>query len=144
MSYTTFEYSNVQADSSVNTTNPYVNLRFDVKNTGKVAADEVAQIYLLSTEEHQPIRPIQLQGFARVSLLPGESKTINAKIYTEQFGSYTNDGKRQWNIQPGEYLLMVGSSSQDIRLQETVRLEGNPVAKPLREYYFSECTVQGK
>lgn len=144
LSYTTFEYSNVQADSSVNTTNPYVNLRFDVKNTGKVAADEVAQIYLLSTEEHQPIRPIQLQGFARVSLLPGESKTINAKIYTEQFGYYTNDGKRQWNIQPGEYLLMVGSSSQDIRLQETVRLEGNPVAKPLREYYFSECTVQGK
>ena len=144
LSYTTFEYSNVQADPSVNTTVPYVNLRFDVENTGKVAADEVAQIYLLATEGHHPIRPIQLQGFVRVSLQPYERKTIHAKIYTEQFGYYSNDGQRQWNVSPGEYLLMVGSSSQDIRLQETVTLDGETFTKPLRTHYFSECTVQDK
>ena len=144
LSYATFEYSNVQADPSVSTTAPYVNLRFEVKNTGKMAADEVAQIYLLATEGHHPIRPIQLQGFVRVSLQPYELKTIHAKIYTEQFGYYSNDGQRQWNVSPGEYLLMVGSSSQDIRLQETVTLDGETFTKPLRTHYFSECTVQDK
>ena len=109
-----------------------------------MAADEIVQIYLSPTSEDQHIRPQQLQGFARVSLQPGETKTVKVTLYTDQFGYYSNNGVRQWNIQPGKFIIKVGASSQDIRLQETVRLEGNPVAKPLREYYFSECTVQGK
>ena len=144
LSYTTFKYDNVKVDRKVSTSAPYVNLSFEVENTGQVAADEVAQIYLMRTDDSQPIRPIQLQGFARVSLKAGECKTVTARIYTEQFGYYTNDGKRQWNIQPGEYILMVGSSSQDARLQERITLDGKTVVKPLREYYFSECTVQDK
>ena len=144
LSYTTFKYDNVKVDRKVSTSAPYVNLSFEVENTGQVAADEVAQIYLMRTDDSQPIRPIQLQGFTRVSLKAGECKTVTARIYTEQFGYYTNDGKRQWNIQPGEYILMVGSSSQDARLQERITLDGKTVVKPLREYYFSECTVQDK
>ena len=142
LSYSTFEYSNSKADATVSTKAPFVNVSFQVKNTGTMAADEVAQIYLLQTEGHQAIRPIQLQGFARLSLQPGESKTVHAKLYTEQFGYYTNNGKRQWNVAPGEYLIMVGSSSTDARLQETVTLEGDVVTKPLREYYFSETTIE--
>ena len=142
LSYSTFEYSNSKADATVSTKAPFVNVSFQVKNTGTMAADEVAQIYLLQTEGHQAIRPIQLQGFARLSLQPGESKTVHAKLYTEQFGYYTNNGKRQWNVAPGEYLIMVGSSSTDVRLQETVTLEGDVVTKPLREYYFSETTIE--
>ena len=138
LSYSTFEYSNSKADATVSTKAPFVNVSFQVKNTGTMAADEVAQIYLLPTEGHQPIRPIQLQGFARLSLQPGESKTVHAKLYTEQFGYYTNEGQRQWNVAPGKYVIMVGSSSTDVRLQETVTLEGDVVTKPLREYYFSE------
>jgi beta-glucosidase len=144
LSYTTFKYDNVKVDRKVSTNAPYVNLSFEVENTGQVAADEVAQIYLMRTDDSQPIRPIQLQGFARVSLKAGECKTVTARIYTEQFGYYTHEGKRQWNIQPGEYILMVGSSSQDARLQERITLDGKTVVKPLREYYFSECTVQDK
>ena len=82
------------------------------------------------------------QGFARVSLQPCESKTVRVKLYTEQFGYYSHEGQRQWNIQPGRYVVKVGSSSADIRLQETIALNGEPVSKPLREYYFSESSVE--
>ena len=138
LTYTTFEYSNLQTDKEASTADQSISLSFEVKNTGKMAATEVAQIYLSPTNDNQQIRPVQLQGFARVELQPGESKTVRVKLYTEQFGYYSNNGQRQWNIQPGEFVIKVGSSSADIKLQETVTLKGKTVTKPLREYYFSE------
>ncbi len=142
LSYTTFEYQNLKADAEVSTASETVDLSFEVKNTGKVAADEIAQIYLSPTSEDQHIRPQQLQGFARISLQPGETKTVKVKLYTDQFGYYTNTGARQWNIQPGKFIVKVGASSQDIRLQQEVALEGNLVAKPIRTHYFSEVSVE--
>ena len=139
LSYTTFEYANLEATTEVTTNDESFNLTFDVKNTGKVAADEVAQIYLSPADKSQHIRPIQLQGFARVSLKPGESKKISVKMYTEQLGYYTHDGQRQWNIQPGKYIVKVGASSQDIKLQQEINVSGDMVKKPLRKYYFSEA-----
>ena len=79
-------------------------------------ADEVAQIYLSPTDKKQQIRPIQLQGFARVTLEPGETKTVGIKLYTEQFGYYSNNGKRQWNVDPCIYVVSVASSSNEIRV----------------------------
>ena len=142
LSYTTFDYQNLQVEGEPLTTDESMTFSFEVKNTGKVAADEVAQVYLSPTSADQPIRPIQLQGFARVSLQPGESKTVKVKLYTEQFGYYSNEGKRQWNIAPGQYAIKVGASSQDIRLEQTVTLKGDILTKPLRDFYFSEATVQ--
>ena len=139
LSYTTFEYANLEATTEVTTKDESFNLTFDVKNTGKVAADEVAQIYLSPADKSQQIRPIQLQGFARVSLKPGESKKISVKMYTEQLGYYTHDGQRQWNIQPGKYIIKVGASSQDIKLQQEINVSGEPVKMPLRKFYFSEA-----
>ena len=139
LSYTTFEYANLEATTEVTTKDESFNLTFDVKNTGKVAADEVAQIYLSPADKSQQIRPIQLQGFVRVSLKPGESKKISVKMYTEQLGYYTHDGQRQWNIQPGKYIIKVGASSQDIKLQQEINLSGEAVKMPLRKYYFSEA-----
>ena len=141
LSYTTFEYSDLKVEGDFSTASQSVNLSFVVKNTGKVAADEIAQVYLSPTSSNQPLRPIQLQGFSRVSLNPGESKTVKMKLYTEQFGYYSYEGKRQWNISPGSYIVKVGASSTDIRLQQTVALNGNPVTKSLREYYFSETII---
>jgi beta-glucosidase len=166
LSYTTFEYQNLvvghasERDNSVvghaserdnekpqrlealPTTAESLTLSFEVKNTGTVAADEVAQIYLSPTTADQNIRPIQLQGFTRVSLQPGETKTVTAKLFVEQFGFYSNNGVRQWNIVPGTFVVKIGASSQDIRLQQEIRLDGEPVSKPLRETYFSICTVE--
>ncbi|MBR0165583.1 MAG: glycoside hydrolase family 3 C-terminal domain-containing protein [Prevotella sp.] len=141
LTYTTFEYSHLQADKEASTTDQNISLSFEVKNTGKMAATEVAQIYLSPTNDNQHIRPIQLQGFARVELQPGESKTVRAKLYTEQFGYYSNNGQRQWNIQPGQFVIKIGSSSADTKLQETVTLKGETVSKPLREFYFSERSI---
>ena len=137
LSYTTFEYSNMKMDKEASTNDESISIRFDVKNTGQMAADEIAQIYISPAEANQQLRPIQLQGFARVSLKPGESKTVDVKLYTEQLGFYSNDGQRQWNIRPGKYAVKVGASSADIKLQETVTLKGEPVVKALRDYYFS-------
>ena len=142
LTYTTFEYSNLKVDKEVSTADQSISLTFEVKNTGEVAATEIAQIYLSPTADNQQIRPIQLQGFARVPLTPGESKTVRVKLYTEQFGFYSHEGQRQWNIHPGKFLVKVGSSSADIKLQETVSLNGNPVTKPLREFYFSNNLIE--
>ena len=135
LTYTTFAYSNLKTE----VTEMGVNLTFEVKNTGGVAADEIAQIYVSPTTDEQPLRPIQLQGFARVKLQPGESKQVSVRMYLEQFGYYSHEGERRWNIQPGEYVVKVGASSTDIRLQETVTLKGEPVSMALRERYFSKC-----
>jgi beta-glucosidase len=138
LSYTTFEYSNLTINNQVNTNDETVSLSFDIKNTGEMAADEIAQIYLSPTDSNQPLRPIQLQGFVRVSLKPGELKNISMKLFTDQFGFYSHEKNRQWNILPGKYLIKVGASSADIRLQGTVILNGDAVSKPLRNHYFAE------
>ena len=137
LSYTTFEYSNLKVNGEASTTDESISLTFDVKNTGKMAADEIAQIYLSPTSGDQNIRPIQLQGFARVTLQPGETKTVKVKLWTEQFGYYSNQGQRQWNIQPGTFIVKVGASSTDIKLQENITLKGEPVVKPIRDHYLS-------
>ncbi len=142
LSYTTFEYSDIRLDSKAKTSDKSVTLSFDVTNTGSVPADEVAQIYLSPTSEGQNIRPIQLQGFARVSLEPGQTKTVDVKLYTEQFGYYTNDGVRQWNIAPGTFEIKVGASSTDIRLSGKITLTGKHEIKPLRDNYLSEVSVK--
>jgi beta-glucosidase len=80
-----------------------------------------------------------LHGFARVKLQPGETKTVKVKLYTEQFGFYS---ERQWHVNPGTFVVKVGASSADIRLQQNVTLTGETVSKPLREFYFSESEIE--
>ena len=142
LTYTTFEYQNLQAASEAQTTDDSVELTFQVKNTGKVKADEIAQIYLSPKDSTLQIRPIQLQGFARISLEPGQTKTVTTRIALDQFGFYSREnGARQWNIEPGTYIVKVGASSADIRLQQEVILRGKSVSKPIRDHYFSESIV---
>ena len=141
LSYTTFEYKHLLMDQSARVSTDYIKVSFEVKNMGKVAATEIAQVYLSPTADDQPLRPIQLQGFARVALEPGQTKRVELKLYTDQFGYYTNDGQRQWNVQPGTYTVKVGASSADIRLEQDITLKGEKVTKPLRDRYFSEVKV---
>ena len=138
LSYTTFAYKNLQAVKELSTASESSNIYFEVTNTGKVRADEIAQVYLSPTQSNQQIHPIQLQGFTRISLNPGETKRVCIKFYTDQFGYYSHRGNRQWNIAPGTYELKIGASSQDIRLKQQIVLTGDKVVKPLRDHYFSE------
>ena len=148
LSYTQFKYSDIQATASASTSDKTVSVSFTVTNSGSMKADEVAQIYLspAGTERDaegyiQNIRPIQLQGFARVTLEPGQSRKVTCTLNVEQFGFYT-DADRQWNIAPGKFVVKVGASSQDIRLSQTVELTGNTVRKSLRDTYFSQSIVE--
>ena len=144
LTYTTFEYANLQVNSEAQTSDDFVELTFQVKNTGNVAATEIAQIYLSPTDSTHSsnIRPIQLQGFARIALEPGQTKTVTTRVYVEQLGFYSHNGSvRQWNIEPGTYTFKVGASSADIRLQQQLILRGSSVTKPLRDHYFSESLV---
>ena len=140
LTYTTFEYKHLLMDQSARVSTDYVKVQFEVKNTGKVAATEIAQVYLSPTAD-QPLKPIQLQGFARVELEPGQTKRVEMKLYTDQFGYYSHEGQRQWNIQPGTYTVKVGTSSADIRLEQDITLKGEKISKPLRDHYFSEVEV---
>ena len=146
LSYTTFEYKHMAIEDGVRTNEPFVNLSFEVKNTGKVSADEIAQIYV-SPAPDSPLAahlsPLKLQGFARVSLEPRQSKTVRVKLYTEQLGYYSREGKeRRWNVLPGKYLIKIGASSADIRLEDQLTLVGDSIHKPLREQYFSDITIE--
>ena len=146
LSYTTFEYKHMAIEDGVRTNEPFVNLSFEVKNTGKVSADEIAQIYISPAPDSplaSHLSPLKLQGFARVSLEPRQSKTVRVKLYTEQLGYYSREGKeRQWNVLPGKYIVKIGASSADIRLEDQLTLIGDSIHKPLREYYFSDITIE--
>ena len=126
-SYTSFAYSSLEMDDHVKTDDESFTLRFRVTNTGKRDGDEIAQLYLSPADSNLPVR-----------------KTVTIKVYTEQLGYYSHQKQRQWNIAPGNFMLKVGASSQDIRLQHPLKLTGNPVVKPLRNHYFSETHVQGE
>ena len=143
-SYTSFAYSNLEMTDEAKTDEDSFTLRFRVTNTGQRDGDEIAQLYLSPADDKLPVRPIQLQGFARVSLKAGETKTVTMKVYTEQLGYYSHEQQRQWNVVPGNFVLKVAASSQDIRLQHPLTLKGKTVVKPLRNHYFSEALVQGE
>ena len=136
LSYTSFEYSNLSVTKSAKTSDKCIHIAFDVENTGSMTADEIAQIYLSpSSLRSQHIKPIQLQGFGRVTLAAGEKKHLEFIMSPQQFGYFAN---RQWNIDPGMYIIKVGASSQDIRLSAEVELTGDQTTMPLRDVYFAE------
>ena len=141
LSYTSFEYKNLKVDSVASTSNKCITLSFNVTNTGQMEADEIAQIYLSPQDQNSNLKPLTLQGFVRIPLRAGQTKTVKAKLYVEQFGYYTHEGDRFWNVSPGDYTIKVGASSADIRLEHKVSLTGETYKKPLREYYFSEVFV---
>jgi len=139
LSYTSFEYGDMRIGRQVETTAESFNLDVDVKNTGKVDADEVVQIYISPTDSESRLKPIQLQGFARISLKAGEKRTVRFRLFPEQLGYYA-DGA--WNISPGHYLIKVAASSQDIRQEQEIALTGKHHVKKLRDHYLSEVVKQ--
>lgn len=135
LSYASFEYSDMQIDRQVATTSESFNLSVTVKNTGETDADEVVQVYVSPADSSSQLKPIQLEGFARVSLKAGEKKIVKFRLFTEQLGYYANG---EWNIAPGRYKIKVAASSQDIRQEQEIELTGKHIVKKLRDHYLSE------
>jgi beta-glucosidase len=115
LSYTRFEYSHLKLSSPTITTNGEFELSFDITNSGDRAGTDVAQFYT-HQEQSSVVQPIKsLRAFERVLLQPGESKRINFKLPASQLAFYDVHTKR-FIVEPGSFRLLVGSSSEDIRL----------------------------
>jgi beta-glucosidase len=121
LSYTTFEYGDLQVPEAVKT-GETVEVSVTVKNTGDRAGKEVVQLYVRDEESSLVRPPKELKGFAKVALEPGESKTVSFML--DQRGlSFYDPYRRQWVAEPGDFAVLVGASSRDIRAQATFRLE---------------------
>ena len=121
LSYTSFEYSNLIIEKPIAKKGDPINISFVVTNTGKLAGDEVAQLYLRD-QIASVARPVQaLKGFERINLAAGASKTIKLTLLPEDFEMLNE--KMETVIEPGDFTIMIGSSSRDIRLKKTVTLQ---------------------
>ena len=120
LSYTTFKYSGLQISRSQLTAAETVQVQFTLTNTGPVAGEEVAQLYLRDPVA-STVRPLrELKDFQKVALKPGESKTLTFTIDKDKLAFYNQ--QLAWVAEPGEFQLMVGSASDDIRLSGKVEL----------------------
>jgi beta-glucosidase len=121
LSYTTFVYSNLSVAPNGGSLSQPVIVSFDMTNTGHREGAEVAQLYVGDPHASVP-RPVkELKGFARVNLKPRETKHVTIRLDRRSFSFY-DVNKKDWNAEPGEFLLLVGASSDDIRLKGSFTL----------------------
>ena len=122
LSYTTFDYSNLRVDKKKFKDTDTVTVTVDITNTGKMAGKEVVQLYV-ADKESTVIRPEkELRDFAKVELMPGETKTVSFTLGKRAF-AYYNTTIHDWHVETGEFAIQIGRSSRDIVLQETVTVE---------------------
>ncbi|MEJ2627570.1 MAG: glycoside hydrolase family 3 C-terminal domain-containing protein [bacterium] len=122
LSYTQFEYSNMKLKSDKINKDGKIQLQFTIQNTGKMKGDEVAQVYVHQVDASLKVPINQLKRFQRITLAPGENKTLTFKIPISELSFYdikTNDFK----IKPGKWEIQVGSSCKDIRLKKMITIE---------------------
>lgn len=122
LSYTTFAYSNLKLSAAQIKDTDTLTVSVDVTNTGSMAGKEVVQLYV-SDVESTVIRPVkELKGFDKVDLQPGETKTVTFTLGKRAF-AYWNTQIHDWHVESGEFRILVGKSSRDIQLEETVTVE---------------------
>ena len=122
LSYTQFDYSDLKLSSYKIKKDGEVEIQFTIQNTGKIKGDEVAQVYFHCNDASIKVPINQLKRFQRITLDPGENKTLTFKIPVSELSFYdtkTNDFKTE----PGKWEIQVGSSSKDIRLKKIMTIE---------------------
>ena len=120
LSYTTFEYSNIEVSEKDNS----LEITFDIKNTGDIDGAEVAQVYVgdpVSTVK-RPVK--ELKAFEKVFLKAGERKSVALNVDIKDIGYY-NVILKNWITEPGKYIIYIGSSSRDIRLEKSIILQND-------------------
>lgn len=139
-SYTTFELANLRLDRDrIATDGGEVEVTVDVRNVGDRTGDEVVQLYARD-EEATVARPVlELRGFRRVRLAPGECRSVSFRLAAEQFAYVGADYRRV--VEPGVIRLLAGSSSNDLPLSAALELVGPTVELVERHRYLTETTV---
>jgi beta-glucosidase len=116
LSYTTFNYAGIKSSASVIGKDKGVTVTFNLKNSGKIAGAETAQLYVheIKNTIDRPVK--ELKGFQKVYLKSGETRSVNIAVKPSDL-AWWNDKTHQWEVNHGDYLLEVGSSSADIKQQ---------------------------
>ncbi len=121
LSYTTFAYSDLQVSPEKGGIHSHVTVKCRVKNTGKLAGDEVVQLYVHDLYSSVTAYTKMLRGFERIRLQPGEEKEVEFVLNSQDLGLW--DIHDQFVVEPGEFEVFVGASSQDIKLQGKFELK---------------------
>ncbi|MEY2933208.1 MAG: hypothetical protein RL033_3957, partial [Pseudomonadota bacterium] len=133
LSYTQFEYSQLQVTPERIKERGNVGVSVDVRNVGSVAGDEVVQLYVRDDYSSVTTFERSLRGFERIHLGPGQTRRVEFKLGPEQLALY--DANRRWTVEPGRFTLLVGASSVDIRQTGSFSVEAPdgslPVEAPL-------------
>ncbi len=121
LSYTTFEYSNLEVSPEKENAQGDVQVTVDVTNTGAREGDDVVQLYL--KDEVSSVTPYEydFRGFERVNLKPGEKKTVQFTLHPDDLALL--DKNMNWTVEPGKFMVMIGSSSEDIKLKKEFEVQ---------------------
>jgi beta-glucosidase len=130
LSYTTFSYDNLRISSEQLEGFEDLQVSVDVTNTGSVAGKEIVQLYVASAHRGISRPEKELKQFAKVSLYPGERKTVMMTLNRRSF-AYYETSLPGWYAENGAYQILIGASSRDIRLHATIEVTGTP-ALPCR------------
>lgn len=140
LSYTTFQFDNLHIDRSTVKAGGSIAVSLDVTNTGDRTGDEVIQLYV----RHRDVtvtRPFkELKGFKRITLQPGERKTVTFTLYTHQLGIY--DEAMQFVVQPGTVEVMVGNASNHLPLTGTFEIAGQTTDISDDKVFFSDVNIE--
>lgn len=116
LSYTSFSYSNLQINAKDSTFKGDILINVDIENTGKLKGDEIVQLYFKDELSSVTVYESQLRGFERISLEPGQKKTVKFTLKQEDLALLNKNMK--WVVEPGVFEILIGSSSEDIRLKK--------------------------
>jgi beta-glucosidase len=123
LSYTRFEFSNLRIEQGDQPDLGNVQVSFEIRNNGDRAGAEVAQLYV-SAVQPAVARPVkELKEFAKVFLLPGETKQTTLSLDRKSF-AYFDSRTSQWRADPGGYVISIGASSRDLRLKQRIEITG--------------------
>lgn len=137
LSYTTFEYSDLRLDKKEMTDKEVLKVKVKVKNTGKVKGKEIVQLYVRDVKS-SVIRPDkELKGFTKVELEPGEEKEVEFELDKRAFAYYNVDIK-DWYVETGEFEILIGKSSREIVLKDTVLVKSTV---EIRKKYHRNSTI---
>ena len=140
LSYTTFEYTDIHVDKESVKPADAVTVSVSVKNTGKVTGTEVVQMYLCD-EQASMTRPVkELQGFARVSLAPGEKKKVIFTVHPSLMAFL--DEEMRWKIEKGAFKVQIGASSEDIRQEERFTVEQDLYMEGKNRRFYAEAVIE--
>jgi beta-glucosidase len=122
LSYTTFAFSNLSVSPKAASSTGPIDVAFDVKNTGSVAGAEVAQIYVGDPSAMVKRPKMELKGFSRVMLQPGEVRHVTATLDKRSL-AYWDTTTHAWKVDPGKFVVYVGDSSENVPLQQSLTVQ---------------------